>query len=92
MLFYVQPKICRGMTTFATKDDVLTLLVQLGYLTYNSTEETVSIPNKEVSQEYVNAISTMNWYGVAGVLYNSAGISNGKRFCRHLHDSTEAIC
>ena len=53
------------MTTFATKDDVLTLLVHLGYLTYNSTEGTVSIPNKEVSQEYVNAISTMNWHGVA---------------------------
>ena len=53
------------MTTFATKDDVLTLLVHLGYLTYNSIDETVSIPNKEVSQEYVNAISTMNWYGVA---------------------------
>ena len=53
------------MTTFATKDDVLTLLVHLGYLTYDSTNETVRIPNKEVSQEYVNAISTMNWYGVA---------------------------
>mgnify|MGYP002538777718 CR=1 FL=1 len=24
----------------------------------------MSIPNKEVSQEYVNAISTMNWHGV----------------------------
>ena len=53
------------MTTFATKDDVLTLLVHLGYLTYNSINETVSIPNKEVSREYVNAISTMNWHGVA---------------------------
>ena len=53
------------MTTFATKDDVLTLLVHLGYLTYDSTNGTVRIPNKEVSQEYVNAISTMNWYGVA---------------------------
>lgn len=53
------------MTTFATKDDVLTLLVHLGYLTYNSAQERVSIPNKEVSQEYVNAISTMNWHGVA---------------------------
>ena len=53
------------MTTFATKDDVLTLLVHLGYLTYNSIDETVSIPNKEVSKEYVNAISTMNWHGVA---------------------------
>ena len=53
------------MTTFATKDDVLTLLVHLGYLTYNSIDGTVSIPNKEVSKEYVNAISTMNWHGVA---------------------------
>ena len=53
------------MTTFATKDDVLTLLVHLGYLTYDSMDGTVSIPNKEVSQEYVNAISTMNWHGVA---------------------------
>ncbi len=52
------------MTTFASKDDVLTLLVHLGYLTYDSTEETVAIPNKEVSQEYVNAISTMDWHEV----------------------------
>ena len=52
------------MTTFATKDDVLTLLVHLGYLTYNIIDGTVRIPNKEVAQEYVNAISTMNWYGV----------------------------
>lgn len=51
------------MTTFATKDDVLTLLVHLGYLTYDSSNETVKIPNREVSQEYVNAISTMNWQG-----------------------------
>ncbi|MEE0672704.1 MAG: AAA family ATPase [Enterocloster sp.] len=59
------------MTTFATKDDVLTLLVHLGYLTYNSVDGTVMIPNKEVSQEYVNAISTMNWYGVAESLESS---------------------
>lgn len=52
------------MTTFANKDDILTLLVHLGYLTYNSLEESVRIPNKEVSQEYVNAISTMNWHEV----------------------------
>lgn len=49
------------MTTFATKDDVLTLLVHLGYLTYSESDRTVSIPNKEVSQEYINAISTMDW-------------------------------
>ena len=43
------------MTNFSTKDDVLTLLVHLGYLTYDSENETVTIPNKEVSQEYINA-------------------------------------
>ncbi len=59
------------MTTFATKDDVLTLLVHLGYLTYNSIDSTVSIPNKEVSQEYINAISTMDWSGVANAVESS---------------------
>ena len=52
------------MTTFATRDDVLTLLIHLGYLTYNSERHTASIPNREVSQEYINAISTMNWHDV----------------------------
>lgn len=52
------------MTTFATKDDVLTLLVHLGYLTYDSETESASIPDKEVSQEYINAISTMDWHEV----------------------------
>ena len=51
------------MTTFATRDDVLTLLVHLGYLTFDSEKKSVSIPNKEVSQEYVNAISTMESWG-----------------------------
>ena len=49
------------MTTFTSKDDVLTLLVHLGYLTYHRWDKTVSIPNREVAQEYVNAIRTMDW-------------------------------
>ena len=49
------------MTTFSGKDDVMTLLVHLGYLSYSETDKAVSIPNKEVSQEYINAISTMDW-------------------------------
>ena len=36
------------MTTFATTDVVLTLLVYLGYLTYDNEKETVEIPNREV--------------------------------------------
>ncbi len=59
------------MTTFATKDDVLTLLIHLGYLTYDSRNETVRIPNREVSKEYVNAIHTMDWKGIAASIQES---------------------
>ena len=44
------------MTTFAGRDDVMTLLVHLGYLSYRWSDKTVSIPNKEVLQKYVKAI------------------------------------
>lgn len=49
------------MTTFGRKDDVLTLLVHLGYLTYDIDTATVTIPNNEVSQEYINAIQVLDW-------------------------------
>ena len=35
------------MTTFQGMDDVLTLLVHLGYLSYHWPDRTVTIPNKE---------------------------------------------
>ena len=35
--------------------------MHLGYLTYDVEKESVRIPNKEVAQEYINAISTMDW-------------------------------
>ena len=37
------------------------LLVHLGYLSYHWPDKTVMIPNKEVAQEYINAISIMDW-------------------------------
>ena len=59
------------MTTFATRDDILPLLVHLGYLTYDVEKESVRIPNKEVAQEYINAISTMDWKEVISSINNS---------------------
>lgn len=59
------------MTTFQGRDDVLTLLVHLGYLSYRLWDHTVGIPNKEVSREYVNAISTMDWQEVIRSLEDS---------------------
>lgn len=43
------------MTTFHSADDVMTLLVHLGYLGYDGEREEVFIPNNEVMKEYVNA-------------------------------------
>ena len=45
------------MATFRTGDDVLTLLIHLGYLGYDQVNGCVFIPNSEVRSEYVNAVS-----------------------------------
>lgn len=49
------------MTTFHSFEDILTLLVHLGYLSYNRVTEEVSIPNKEISMEYVTAVKNTSW-------------------------------
>ena len=56
-LRYAQHK----MFSFLFDQPVLVLPDGLEYNEYN---DIFGIPNKEVSQEYVNALSTMNWHGV----------------------------
>ncbi len=41
------------MTTLESADDVLTLLVHLGYLTYDFYKHIVWIPNQEVQKEFI---------------------------------------
>ncbi len=60
------------MTTFRTEDDVLTLLIHLGYLGYDFDHKCVFIPNNEVRGEYVNAITVSDWGEVSKALKNSA--------------------
>ena len=43
-------KFQNDMTTFHTKDDVLTLLIHLGYLTYDRKTGETFIPNQEIGQ------------------------------------------
>lgn len=57
-------KFQNDMTTFKTKDDVLTLLIHLGYLTYDRKESETFIPNQEIAQEFENAIEGPGWDGV----------------------------
>lgn len=49
------------MTSFKSKDDVLTMLSHLGYLAYDSTEREAYIPNEEVREAFVQAVE-----GIAG--------------------------
>ena len=52
------------MTTFKSKDDILTLLIHLGYLAYDSETASVYIPNAEILEEVKNAVEGSNWLEV----------------------------
>lgn len=59
------------MTTFESKDDVLTLLVHLGYLAYDSERSEVFIPNIEIRGEFRNAVTGDYWKDIATALETS---------------------
>ncbi|MBR4694546.1 MAG: AAA family ATPase, partial [Selenomonadaceae bacterium] len=43
-------------TTFRSKDDVLTLMIHLGYLSYHSERGTARIPNEEIKMEFRKSV------------------------------------
>lgn len=59
------------MTTFRSRDDIFTLLVHLGYLSYHENTKTVSIPNEEVRQEFVRAVKNGKHTELAKLILNS---------------------
>ena len=59
------------MCTFETADDILTLLVHLGYLTYDFDTKTAWIPNKEVRQEFLNSIQGQEFQNVNNAIHRS---------------------
>ena len=69
---FVNPdKFQNDMTTFHSADDVLTLLVHLGYLTYDEQNRVVWIPNGEVRQEFINSIEDGGWEPVVQAIHSS---------------------
>ncbi|MBR3454616.1 MAG: PD-(D/E)XK nuclease domain-containing protein, partial [Bacteroidaceae bacterium] len=54
-----------------TRDDVLTVLIHLGYLAYDWCKDECYIPNKEVAGEMENAVKTTNWLPVINALQQS---------------------
>lgn len=54
-------KFQNDMSIIGGKDDVLTVLIHLGYLSYDWRKDECYIPNKEVAGEIVNAVQSNNW-------------------------------
>lgn len=54
-----------------SKDDVLTVLIHLGYLSYDKKEGECYIPNRETAVEMANAVKAVQWKGVTEALQQS---------------------
>ena len=54
-----------------SRDDVLTVLIHLGYLSYDWRRDECFIPNREVAGEMVNAIKSVRWTAIANALQQS---------------------
>ena len=59
------------MVSIASVDDVLTLLVHLGYLAYDARQGTARIPNEEVRIEFRNALRQSHHSQIARIVRDS---------------------
>ena len=69
-------KFQNDMTTFKSKDDVLTLLIHLGYLGYDQNTKSCYIPNSEVRSVFVDSIEDSSWQETTKALKNSEALLN----------------
>lgn len=74
------------MINIRLKDDVLTLLVHLGYLAFDSGEKKVFIPNEEIRQEFLLAVTAGKHREIAKMIQNSDFLLE-----RTLHMDGEAV-
>ena len=64
-------KFQNDMSIITSRDDVLTVLIHLGYLSYNWVKSECYIPNREVAGEMENAVEANNWTPVVDALQSS---------------------
>ena len=57
-----------------SKDDVLTILIHLGYLSYDRNEGKCFIPNKEVAGEMEKAVERTNWTNLITAIKKSEAL------------------
>ena len=64
------------MKTVTSYDDVLTLLIHLGYLSYDPQTTLAHIPNNEVAGEFKNAVKDAGWDDVSRSVADSFELLN----------------
>lgn len=64
-------KFQNDMSIITSRDDVLTVLIHLGYLSYDWRKDECYIPNREVDGEMVNAVEANHWEHVVDALQAS---------------------
>ena len=69
-------KFMNDMSIVRSKNDVLTVLIHLGYLAYDCDSQECYIPNKEVADEYLNAVEDTSWNLLAESIQNSRALLN----------------
>lgn len=69
---HIDPSTCQNdMTTFKSRDDVLTLLLHLGYLSFDEKRSEVFIPNQEIAWEFLRSVKAGGWDGLIQALQRS---------------------
>lgn len=74
------------LTTFRGRDDVLTLMIHLGYLAYDSEKKTVRIPNEEVKLEFQKAVREVKHEATIKRLEESEQL-----FLDTIHENADAV-
>ncbi|MCD7819030.1 MAG: ATP-binding protein, partial [Lachnospiraceae bacterium] len=69
------------LTSFKNKDDILTLLIHLGYLAYDARTELARIPNLEVSDAFGDAVSEGDWKYIGRAIRDSEDLLEATLRC-----------
>ena len=64
-------KFSNDLSDIRSRDDVLTVLIHLGYLAFNWEKHECYVPNYEVSEELANAVEETGWTSIASALQES---------------------
>lgn len=61
---------------FKNKNDILTVLIHLGYLAYDRKMKMAYIPNEEIRSEFVEAVEENHWENLLSLRENSRDLLN----------------